>query len=596
MPSSTAPPREDKDKRDTKTDPSSKPRLLTPSRTRYLILGLLFRVALLLYGLYQDSHSSLPYTDIDYSVFLDGTRQLVHGCPLSAAVPPGMEPMQDLFEFQQPPNAPLNGCASGWLSIGSRYILQHEDVLVARSQGAQSAEGARQTLGEDAALSLIEPNVIETILLPCSLTLLKPILKPLAAMGNPFARSTFRYTPLLAVILAPGSWFQNEMMENIWGKLVFVLADVLSALIMWDIITTRSQSQENPSTERKGLASWFTSPTHSVGLLWLLNPFPAQIATRGSSESVLALLVLAFAAAAVRLVGNQADKAEKPQQNGDVQKSEKNKPTSESTSSSVQQSTDAEPNADTPDSGLPALPHEAILTPLFLAVAAHLKIYPAIYGFSVLAALKSRYMDSMIFLFTSLYTFFGLSTVVYLIWGQAYLDNSLLYHITRVDHRHNFSPYFLPLYLNNVISHPSNLLPSSNFSSSITSFLPQVLLILTIAYKISSKDLIMSFFLQTYTFVLFNKVTTSQYFIWYLLFLPILLPGWKFSSPTIGYTTIFIWIASQAIWLYSAYGLEFLGKDWFLFTWCNGLIYLVGNVVVLERCLDAWQRGRNTAS
>lgn len=554
--------------------PHSSSRLLTPTRTRYLLLGLILRFSLLLFGLYQDKHSALPYTDIDYSVFLDGTHHLVHGCPLSAAVPPNADPMQNLLDFQSPPSAPLDGCASGWLSIGARYILQHEDVLVARSKGSKDAEKARKQLGDDAALSLIEPNKFETLLIPLSLGVLRPLLKPLAAMGNPYARPTFRYTPLLAALLSPGAWF-GGWLEAAWGKILFVLADVLAAVLMWDIAKLSTSSNTAPPARSTSplapsqVLRLLYDSTHSVGLLWLLNPFPAQIATRGSSESLLSFLVLAFAAAAVRLIGNNNN-------------------------SSQGNAASPNPNA----RGLPALPHEAILTPLLLAIAVHLKIYPAIYGFSVLAALRTRYMDSTIFLFTALYTFFGLSTLVYLIWGQPYLDHSLLYHVTRIDHRHNFSPYFLPMYLNNVAAQPSGLLPAAPgapaalASSSSSSFLPQLILVLLIAVKIAPKDILMAFFAQTFVFVLFNKVQTSQYFIWYLHFIPILLPRWKFSSSVMGWIVLAVWVASQAAWLASAYMLEFQGKDVFLQTWVAGLVYVIAQGWVFERCLDAWSRGR----
>lgn len=547
----------------------------TNTRRRYLFLGLLLRVTLLLWGLYQDANASLPYTDIDYSVFKDGTRHLVHGCPLNTAVPPNSDPMQDLLDFQSPPGT-TNSCASGWLAIGSRYILQHEDVLVARSKGIKGAESARKQLGEDAALSLIEPNLLETWLLPFSLTLLKPILKPLAAMGNPYARSTFRYTPLLGVILVPGAWI-GGILEELWGKLLFVLADLLAAVLMWDVAARRQVIKQ----ESKPL---WTDPVHAVGILWLLNPFPAQIATRGSSESVLSLLVLALTAAAVRLVSG-GDSGEK---------TTKEKDTDDEPTNRNQDNTEKSLHASPATLDLPALPHEVILTPLLLALAVHLKIYPAIYGFSILSALmaRQRLMDSTIFTFTSLYTFFGLSTIVYLIWGNEYLHNSITYHLTRIDHRHNFSPYFLPLYLNHVVAQPSGLLPASLTGSTMVSFAPQFLLTLLIAYKIAPKDITMAFFLQTFTFVLFNKVSTSQYFIWYLHFIPILLPTWQFSSTVLGWMVLVVWVASQALWLGPAYLLEFQGRDVFLLTWLAGLLYVAAQAWVIERCIDAWNRGR----
>lgn len=43
------------------------------------VLALLLRLTLLFYGIYQDAHSALKYTDIDYLVFTDAARYVSHG-------------------------------------------------------------------------------------------------------------------------------------------------------------------------------------------------------------------------------------------------------------------------------------------------------------------------------------------------------------------------------------------------------------------------------------------------------------------------------------------------------------------------------------
>lgn len=42
------------------------------------LLALLLRLTLLFYGIYQDAHSALKYTDIDYLVFTDAARYVSH--------------------------------------------------------------------------------------------------------------------------------------------------------------------------------------------------------------------------------------------------------------------------------------------------------------------------------------------------------------------------------------------------------------------------------------------------------------------------------------------------------------------------------------
>jgi phosphatidylinositol glycan class M len=105
-------------------------------------------------------------------------------------------------------------------------------------------------------------------------------------------------------------------------------------------------------------------------------------------------------------------------------------------------------------------------------------------------------------------------------WGQPFLDNTFLYHLTRLDHRHNFSPYFYPIY--------QTLFPSSSSSNKgwsldslpllarvlrhpLTSFLPQTTLVGYAGFKLPKVIGIEgTLFFQTVLFVVFNKVVTSQ--------------------------------------------------------------------------------------
>lgn len=51
-----------------------------------MLLGLGLRIALLLWGEYQDSTATVPYTDVDYSVYNDGARLIWASCPLSETI------------------------------------------------------------------------------------------------------------------------------------------------------------------------------------------------------------------------------------------------------------------------------------------------------------------------------------------------------------------------------------------------------------------------------------------------------------------------------------------------------------------------------
>lgn len=62
-----------------------------------------------------------------------------------------------------------------------------------------------------------------------------------------------------------------------FGKLLFVICDVLSGALLHHILT------------RRGLSS---AAACRFSALWLLNPLPIGVSTRGNAEALLAILVL----------------------------------------------------------------------------------------------------------------------------------------------------------------------------------------------------------------------------------------------------------------------------------------------------------------
>ena len=123
------------------------------------------------------------------------------------------------------------------------------------------------------------------------------------------------------------------------------------------------------------------------------------------------------------------------------------------------------------------------------------------------------------------------------------------------------------------------------------------------------EDLVFTWFLQTVVFVVFNKVCTSQvrvskvlivskndliffsrsqYFLWYLLFLPLLIPQLSLSRSQ-ALMCVGVWIGIQALWLSEAYKLEFLGQNVFFGLWIRSLIYVIGNCWVLVKIMGAYR-------
>jgi len=177
-------------------------------------------------------------------------------------------------------------------------------------------------------------------------------------------------------------------------------------------------------------------------------------------------------------------------------------------------------------------------------------------------------------------------------WGYPFLYETYLYHTDRLDHRHNFSPYFYLIYL--TYPNPGGASPDLSvwrqlLRSPFTSLIPQLALSLGTGLILGRRsiDLPFAWFVQTFTFVLFNRVCTSQYFIWYTLFMPLLVPrinlSWK-KWVMCGA----VWIGTQALWLAEAYKLEFLGDNVFFGLWVRGLVYVAGHAWVLGTIMSGY--------
>ncbi|KAJ7581114.1 glycosyltransferase family 50 protein [Mycena floridula] len=348
-------------------------------------------------------------------------------------------------------------------------------------------------------------------------------------LGNPYTRETYRYTPLLAVFLTPNEWLHAS-----FGKYLFAACDIVNGCLMYRMLVSFVLKVDRASE----LASLYSA-------MYLLNPMVFSISTRGSSESVLALFVLLTLYFALAQRWNWA----------------------------------------------------AVL----LGFSTHWKIYPAIYGFSCLAVVGSggqSYLRTLVnartirFGLVSVATFFILSGGCYLIWGYPFLYESYLYHLHRLDHRHNFSPYFYLTYLTYpILGEPIQTLSmwSTILRSPLVSFVPQMTLAVGtgLVFGRRKEDLVFAWYVQTTVFVVFNKVCTSQYFLWYLLLLPLLLPQLNISR-TMGTIYVAVYIAVQALWLSEAYQLEFRGQTVFFGLWIRGLVYVVGNCWVLAGIIDGY--------
>ena len=96
-------------------------------------------------------------------------------------------------------------------------------------------------------------------------------------------------------------------------------------------------------------------------------------------------------------------------------------------------------------------------------------------------------------------------------------------------------------------------------------------------------------FLLSYTFVTFNKVCTSQYFIWYLSLLPLLAPGFLHLSikqivlPLVGC------FFGQGVWFYFAFLLEFQGTNTFFLLWIASVLCFAINIWIMKWCIENYK-------
>ncbi|XP_041824493.1 GPI mannosyltransferase 1 isoform X1 [Melanotaenia boesemani] len=344
--------------------------------------------------------------------------------------------------------------------------------------------------------------------------------------GSPYKRSTYRYTPLLAWLLTP-----NIYLNVVFGKILFIVCDVASGMIIYAILRLRGLSCQT---------------AQCVCSLWLLNPLPMAVSSRGNAESILSALALGT------LLCLEA--------------------------------------------------RHLIWAAVLYGLSVHMKIYPIAYVLPIALTLRTPqttdedgkmttwkkfvgFIESLInhelivFGGVSGGVFLTLTALFYYMYGWQFLYETYFYHLSRRDIRHNFSPYFYMLYLT----------ADSwwSWGMGLAAFLPQIILLLVASWNFH-RDLTFTCFLNTAIFVSFNKVCTSQYFLWYLCLLPVVIPNLRLSVRR-GLLLLLLWFVGQGIWLVPAYFVEFEGYNSFFLIWLAGLIFLVINCFVLIQIITHYK-------
>ncbi|EST09968.1 Mannosyltransferase, DXD [Kalmanozyma brasiliensis GHG001] len=545
----------------------------------YIFAGLLLRAGLLLWGQHQDATHALPYTDVDYFVFSDAAKHVVDACPLSRTVGRSdYESDADLLDRNDV------HCARGILPAAARFLLKNDPNSHKPADGLKPDESDSMYFWAKRCYQLA-----------------RPAFNLMATVGDPYARPTYRYTPFLAAVLSPIHLFGWTN----FGKYVFAASDLLCAVLMWLILDGRRPQ-----------GSYAGAYVHLPGLLWILNPMVAQISTRGSSEALVGLFVLSFlyfflkanpeAPLGLRAKYLPAYSAQ-ASANGDDDSKLKPPVAAEQAVKEVP-TYEAVP----PESAFHVLDWslDAYMAPVLLGLATHLKLFPVIYGIPVLAHLHrstvqaysperrktlplwTKHAAGLQFGFVAFYAFMAANLVAWLIWGSPFLEHTFLYHLHRADHRHNFSPYFLGTYLSLFTAPASaSTLEARILASPLLSFLPQLLVVGLLGYHLGKRDVVAAMTAQTIAFVAFNKVCTSQYFLWFLWLLPLVWPSLKVGRVETG-VALAAWVGAQALWLSQAYQLEFGAKQVFARVWASGLVLVGVHAGLLVWFLSSWTRYR----
>lgn len=93
---------------------------------------------------------------------------------------------------------------------------------------------------------------------------------------SPYDRETYRYTPLLAWLLLPTTWSSTWFS---FGKILFAVGDIVAGWLI--VLVLRGQDMDMKRALK-------------FACIWLLNPMVATISTRGSSEGLLGIMVMAL--------------------------------------------------------------------------------------------------------------------------------------------------------------------------------------------------------------------------------------------------------------------------------------------------------------
>ncbi|KAK7595109.1 hypothetical protein V9T40_001542 [Parthenolecanium corni] len=344
------------------------------------------------------------------------------------------------------------------------------------------------------------------------------------AQRSPYDQQAYRYSPIIAYLFTP-----NVLLHPILGKIIASIFDVYLAYRIHRLVLLTFKNQ------KKAL---------QCAQLWLYNPLPIIICTRGNVDSISSVFILLAL--------------------------------------------------------LYHLKQQYVWSGVLLAVSVHLRLYPIIFllpflvtceQYSSADRLKYTYKSKLKFLGSFVVTLAALTGAFYYIYGYKFINASILFHISRQDIKHNFSLYsylqYLDAYVPETVSKNLVVL-DPKLTKNLLIIVPSIVLQLAITVKYNTlKHLPFSLFCSAFVFVILNKVLTSQYFIWFFSLLPVFLPSIVLSTKKVA-AIIGTWIGVQALWLFAAYLLEFEGYNTFIFIHACSLLFYFVNVWILVTFINTY--------
>ena len=377
--------------------------------------------------------------------------------------------------------------------------------------------------------------------------------KHITKFESPYERETYRYTPLLAILMIPN--------VKIWypiGKFLLSTIDVSVGYLIEKLLKIQSKQSNEEKTFGEVLKEERDEAFYCyASLFYLYNPLTIVICTRGSADCIITFLVL------LSLIYLEKRKY--------------------------------------------------YVSAFIYGFSVHFKIYPIIYApsiflyllykefvknkakelapipfcrrvfFKIISTLKMILNNlftkvALSYIIISSGVFFFLLGIFYKLIGYKFLYEYLLYHLVRKDHRHNYSIFYYIIYLTYDI----------NFSKylSLVTFLPQIILILLVTIFLY-KDINLCLIVLTMIFVHFNKVITAQYFIWYLSLIPLIIHrNLLFSVKKYkGIVMFIIWMFFEMIWNTYSHFLEYNGGNYFISMWVVNIIFFLTSCLLIKELI-----------